>query len=799
MSIKEYFKYRKELLDQATDDQDQFSESLLLPHVLPLMTEARLIDSEDYNPSYFISLPENLKINAYCVNESGERLQLFLINENSINLAAREDALTISLKSTYENQFKRGVNFIKKAVKGHLNDEIQDSDPARALISSVSSSEGTAQFDVYEIFLISATATVSLQGTEPQPKRIEFEDENVIVNFSKNRERVRKEITIQKKLIDLNYLYNIIISQGNREALTINFNDISGYPIQAIKAADEDKFESYLCVLSAELISELYRKHSTRLLEKNVRSFLQFRGVNKGIRETIRKCPERFVAYNNGLTITATGGEIIKRNDHITIKSLTDFQIVNGGQTTASIYFTQKDGYDISKVKIMAKINVAKEATEDQLEELISDISTYSNAQSRVSKVDLRSRNPQLVKIKSLSESIVTPSGFKWFFERAKGEFNTKLRIAGKKKSNYKKDFPTGRRFSKELMAKYHCAWGDSPFLVKKGGEKIFRYFMEELNGEGDFKRPVEIDRLFYEELIAKIIIFRELEKIYGQGKKSMGQLRSAAVPYTISAVYKYTNGAKPIKPFNLLKIWLEEGLDEQLEIFFTQLLRLMNDLIKKYSLSEDYGEYSKKPELWNAILKSTELNEYMESESSRKILANNTLSKGQVKKRVNKPQYKEVDFKNISHLVEIFDRGYKYYASLISQLTNELTNIEIRKLEKIKGAIQKFEDLELLDLRFEEQLLAKLRAKYPIVFDNIDFTDHLNLKEPLDYIIKKYNNCIAYQHDIKSEFDKIADICTKKEIRYGSVFREIGKQLVAGSPPTIQQLKYSKNYFISK
>ena len=69
-------------------------------------------------------------------------------------------------------------------------------------------------------------------------------------------------------------------------------------------------FESYLCVLPASVISRLYKEFSTRLLEKNVRSFLQFRGVNKGIRETISKEPEKFVAYNNGLTITATNGDI---------------------------------------------------------------------------------------------------------------------------------------------------------------------------------------------------------------------------------------------------------------------------------------------------------------------------------------------------------------------------------------------------------------------------------------------------------------------------------------------------------
>ena len=192
--------------------------------------------------------------------------------------------------------------------------------------------------------------------------------------------------------------------------------------------------------------------------------------MNKGIRETIRKEPEKFVAYNNGLTITSTDGDIDFESGQYRINSLTDFQIVNGGQTTATIYFTQKDGYDISNVSVMAKINVAKEATDEELEELISNISTYSNAQSRVSKVDLRSRNPQLVRIKSLSESVMTPSGKKWFFERAKGEFNTKLRIAGSNKTRLA-GIPVSKEIFEELMAKYYSAW-NQPHLVKKGVKK---------------------------------------------------------------------------------------------------------------------------------------------------------------------------------------------------------------------------------------------------------------------------------------------------------------------------------------
>jgi hypothetical protein len=798
MVIEEYFNYRSELLDQSKDEEGFIQESLILSQVLPSMLDAKLIDSEDFTNSYFKLGADKLKVNAYSINESGERLQLFLIDEKSISLSASIEELMVSTKSAYDSQFKRCANFLNKAMKGHLNDEIQDSSPVRPLVSNISSSEGTQQFDVVEIFLISLTSTVSLRGEKPQPNRIEFEDEEITVTFSKNKERFKKNMLLKKRVIDLNFLYNVLISQGNREALIVDFEKMFGESISAIKAADEKYFESYLCVLPASIISGLYKDFSTRLLEKNVRSFLQFRGVNKGIRETIRKEPEKFVAYNNGLTITATNGEIKSESGQFKIKSLTDFQIVNGGQTTATIYFTQKDGFDISKVKVMAKINVAKESTEDELEELISNISTFSNAQSRVSKVDLRSRNPQLVRIKSLSESVMTPSGKKWFFERAKGEFNTKLRISSSNKNRFIKEYPTERRFSKELMAKYYSAWGNQPHLVKKGGEKIFRYFIEKLTGEGDFNKPININREFYEELIANIIMFRKLEKMYGSGKNSMGQIRSAVVPYTLSILFMITDGDKKASSFDLLKIWINESLENDLEAYLNQLLSLLNDLIKKYSESDDYGEYSKKEELWKRISSSKEIKEFIITNDTKNIIEKYGISKSELKNRKGlNDALDEVDFKNLSDNVLIHSNGINYYKSIQSN-TSLLTGADERSLSSILHSIINKSDIDDKLVIFENTITNKLRIELPSFFDNVEIEDNL-LYNTLDYIISHYNKCINKKENVVFEFQKIEAIAKARQSKYASVFDQIGKNLVNGIAPTIKQVYYASNILKDK
>jgi len=619
--IDEFLDLRTDILG-ASKGQDGFiDEQRVLSDQLPLMLDAKLVDSEDFNETYFLMENEDLKLNGYAINETGERLQLFVVDEAFVDEGLESVELLISERAHYEKQFRRVTRLVRSAIDGSILRKIQDADPLKALAVQLASPQGIDQFDVIEVFLVTLTCTVSRKGQELQPRNIHFDREPLKVSQKVDGATRRKEILLLRRVIDLNFIHAVIMSRGNREPLTIDFKRDFDTRIEVIQAAGESNFESYLCVLSAEVLSDLYRLHSSRLLEKNVRSFLQFKGVNRGIRDTIRENPEKFIAYNNGLTITATGARVTTHKRKTYIESLTDFQIVNGGQTTASIYFSKKDGLDVSGISVMAKINVVQGDDENELDELISNISRYSNTQSRVSNVDLRSRNPQLRQLKTLSNSVTTPSGEKWYFERAKGEFNTSLRLAGGQKAAQQKRFPPERRFSKEQLAKYYTAWGNIPYTVKRGGEKVFRHFIEMISPEEEGTPPVTVDRDFYEELIAKILLFRQMEKIYGQGKNAIGQIRSAAIPYAISCLYELSAGQDNGKRFDLARIWRNEGIEDDLQVYLRSLLQLMNDLIKKYSLSDDLGEYSKKPELWNAIRNSQELNGFIESTDSTKIL----------------------------------------------------------------------------------------------------------------------------------------------------------------------------------
>lgn len=798
MEIQEYLKYRVDLLNESKDEDGFINESNFINSIIPSMLDAKLIDTEDFTETYYSTEIDGspIKINGYIINDSGERLQLFILNDESISLDTKN--LEISLKEYYDGIFKKASNFTNKAIKGHLND-IQDIGAINALINQMSSSLGADQFDVVEIFLVSATATVIRSGSIVQPKRMDFKDEKIKIKYSRNRESIEKEILILKRLVDLNFLYSVMVSQGNREALTIDFEEQFDFKIEAIKAADEKNFESYLCVLPANILAELYKRFSSRLLEKNVRSFLQFRGVNLGMRRTLTKDPEKFIAFNNGLTITASNKEIEIIHDKIYIKSLSDFQIVNGGQTTASIYFSQKDGIDVSKVKVMAKINVAKNISEEDLNDLISSISEFSNSQSKVTTVDLRSRNPQLNKIKALSESIITPSGRKWFFEKSKGEFNTKLRIAGQSgKNRIEKEYPKEYRFTKEQLGKYYSSWGDEPYKVKKGGEAIFRKFLEDISSE-EKEKKLNIDRNFYELLISRIILFKSLEEIHGARNNAIGQLRSAVVPYTMSILYSKTEGDKKnTNTFDLAKLWAKEGLEDDLKIFLKELMVLVNELIKKYAKSDDLGEYSKKKEMWDDIFGSNEIKDFLNTDNSSKIFNKYLISKKEFEKKLkDSSKNKEVDFQFLKDNVDIHHRTVNFYKHINSSLYDILSVNEKERISNIISIIQQKKEISSSLIDFNGNLLNKIRVNYPRILDDYDKEFNDLILSSYNYIINKYNNFINRSDDVIIGFNKISTIANQKGIKYPSVFSEIGKLLDQGVAPSIEQLYYS-SYYIS-
>ncbi|MEI8646626.1 hypothetical protein P4S60_20980 [Pseudoalteromonas sp. Hal040] len=161
MDISAVLNTREDLLDSSKDENDFIQQSLLIDEVMPLLLETKVVDSEDINHTYYLSSDNKTKINGYSVNSSGERLQIFIVDETY--LAENCNSFYVSQRSVYEDQFKKGIRLVSSAFQRKL-ENIQESEPIKPLIAKLGSEDGLIQFDVIEIFLVTLSATVSFRG-----------------------------------------------------------------------------------------------------------------------------------------------------------------------------------------------------------------------------------------------------------------------------------------------------------------------------------------------------------------------------------------------------------------------------------------------------------------------------------------------------------------------------------------------------------------------------------------------------------------------------------------------------------
>jgi len=319
---------------------------------------------------------------------------------------------------------------------------------------------------------------------------------------------------------------------------------------------------------------------------------LQFTGkINKGIRDTIRNKPQMFLAFNNGIAATADHIELDESNHYI--KCIKNLQIVNGGQTTASIFNTaRKEKVDISQIFVQVKFSIIENP--EQYDEIVSEISRCSNTQNKVNDADFSANNPALIQFEKLSRYILSPITTRsniqtcWFFERARGQYKTLRNREGTtpaKQLAFDRKYPKKHMFTKVELAKFINAYKEihdgrklviGPHIVVRGNEKNYAQFIA--NNLPDIKK---INNVFFEDSIAKCILFKTAEERYGTKVKgnNIGELRQVVVPYTLSLINILTD-----YKLNLFKIWETQVISQSLSDCIYLLMKQVNQFILENS-----------------------------------------------------------------------------------------------------------------------------------------------------------------------------------------------------------------------
>lgn len=603
---KFYIDFQEEINSSLISEEEGTNpEQLFTELALSYLSEAG--ETENYRVCFDEKISKRgveHKINGYSLYENYETLDLFVTIYNG------DSTIQSVTKGDADKTIERAVKFFRNAIYKDYVNEIEESseifDLAQTLANVPEVKEFLTRVNIFLITNGEVKADVKISDT--------------VAGY-----------TVFYRTIDINYLFNL--SDKSRVPIEINF-ELAGYKVPCIANESENSdYQSWLAIIPGLALADIYEQYGARLLEQNVRSFLQFTGkINKGIRNTILKEQHMFMAFNNGIAATAEEVTIIDlpNNQGRAIAQVKDFQIVNGGQTTASVYHTwKKDKVDISKVFVPVKLTIVK--NRENFSEIVGRIAEYANTQNKVSASDLSSNKENHVLIEKLSRTIwaLPISGettqTRWFFERSRGQYkNERIRfgITPSKRKQFDKQNPRSQMFTKESLAKNINSYEEvyngkklviGPHIVVRGSQKNYAQF---LNYNFSFK----VDNIWFEDAIAKAILFSSAEKVYGVKPNAIGDMRYITVPYSLAWL-----GFKLNYKLDLYKIWKQQSLSATLKSKLHEVMSKIEDSIKTKAPGSLYGEWAKKEECWN-VIKNEDFNidlnsliEELESKSSEK------------------------------------------------------------------------------------------------------------------------------------------------------------------------------------
>jgi len=405
------------------------------------------------------------------------------------------------------------------------------------------------------------------------------------------------EIDVTFEIYDLRRLMRTMATGLSREVIEIDLRDMGLEPIPCVPMpAANGEFEAYLAIISGEALYRMYDEYGSRLLEYNVRAFLQATGkVNRGIRDTLRDEPQHFMAFNNGISVTVDEITTAQVDSVRVITGFKGLQIVNGGQTTASIHRARKrDRLDLSRVHVAAKIT---RLPTDRVERMVPQISRFANTQNVVQEADFSSNEPYHIVLERLSKTLWCPGEqTRWFYERSRGQYQTAMNIEGTTPARlraFRERTPPAQRFSKTDLARFINSYGRLPHIVSGGAQKNFIAFMRALRESRGLKW--EPDETYYRDAIAQAILYQTASRIVRS--EGFPAYRTNIVTYLVAYISHRTAGR-----LLLGEIWHQQKVSDDLENVMRSWSHPIDREIQSSADGRNVTEWCKKVECWKAI-----------------------------------------------------------------------------------------------------------------------------------------------------------------------------------------------------
>ncbi|MEX0732557.1 MAG: AIPR family protein [Aquisalimonadaceae bacterium] len=566
-------KFSEDLLQEVisaadSDEIGEFRTDQFTRTAAEYLIEAGEID--DISVCYFKA--RGMQINGYNISQDEGCLDLFITIFNQLT---PPPSVT---KTQCDTAFRQAEACLRKALTGH----------------HTSLEEASETYDafqrIYEIRnkLTKCRIYLLTDGTVNQET---FTAEDV------------GDISVVLNVWDIRRIYRFTTSGMKFEPIEIDFENEYGMSLQCLSLVDPNSdYQGYLAVIPGNVLAAIYDRYGPRLLERNVRSFLQARGkVNQGIRKTIIEEPHRFFAYNNGITATADDIDFEDEPGGLKIRKVRNLQIVNGGQTTASLFHTaKKDKADLGGIFVQAKLSVIPE---EHVDEIVPLISRFANSQNKVNDADFFANDPFHIEIEELSRSVWTPTlegtsrTTHWFYERARGQYmDAKAReTTPARKRQFEALWPSRQKFTKTDLAKFENTWMQLPHIVSNGAQKNFNDFSVRLKERGKVKVDVE----YFEHLVAKAVLFKRADRIVRD--QDFGGYKANIVTYTLAWLAHHTS-----QRIDLDRIWQEQDLSPVLQQAIKNVSHEVQRIITNPPNNRNITEWCKRKECWDQVRGAT-------------------------------------------------------------------------------------------------------------------------------------------------------------------------------------------------
>ena len=578
MDVEEFAREFLQDVFAESDADGQFVEDVFFQKACEQLMEAGELDAAD-RVHYHVP-NRGIRVDGYGgdPNEAAGTLNLIILDFHPAPAIGRLTGTEM------DAVFRRLYNYLRQALDEHWRDALEESSPGFGLADLISR----------------RWRSVS---------RVRF----LLVSNRELSERIdgRPAADIDGKPVtysvwDLRRLYGQATVGYGREDIEINLTEEFGGALPILPAQQpEGEHESFLAVIPGEVLAAIYDRWGARLLEQNVRVFLQARGkVNRGIRITLENEPSMFFAYNNGITATAEQVDLENRGGQLLLRGLRNFQIVNGGQTTASLHVAMLRKLDLSRTFVQMKLSVV---TPERATTLVPRISEFANSQNRVSAADFFANHPFHVRIEEFSRRILAPSPdgtfrqSKWFYERARGQYaDARANLTPSQRRKFDLENPRSQLFTKTDLAKFLNVWEGRPHEVSLGAQKNFATFARRI-GQAWRKSPDDFNEAWYREAVAKAIVFKSTERIVSALPWYQGGYRANIVAYAIAKIANDTAHQKRAVDFD--SIWRRQSQGDAMdEAVATAAEQVHEVLVHPHPGISNVTEWAKKEACWDRV-----------------------------------------------------------------------------------------------------------------------------------------------------------------------------------------------------